>query len=83
MAEFEYSAVSHDEFKTGRISAESQNDAETVLGEQGLTVISLNNVKTINLGFLNNYIEKINASFQERMSVSERRSSLASGLKVK
>lgn len=72
MAEFEYKAVGKDGTTSGDVLASTEMEAEKILGEQGLTVISLKIHRPLNIGILSGYFEKINQRLSERMSVSEK-----------
>lgn len=72
MPEFEYKAVSRDEYKTGRIQADSEIEAQTVLTEQGLTVISMRQKGAFEIGIFANVVARIDTELHERMSFSER-----------
>ena len=51
MPEFVYKAVSKDEYLDGRLSAGSENEAVTMLSEQGLSVISIRVRRPLEIGF--------------------------------
>lgn len=72
MPEFEYTGVSQDEYKSGRILADSEIEAQTILAEQGITVVSLNVKKLMRFGVFSSYISKVISGLQETMSVQER-----------
>lgn len=72
MAEFEYGAVSKDEYKTGRIGAESELEAETRLAEQGLKVVTLKRYQPIALGFATNFFAQLRKSLEAKMPMSEK-----------
>jgi type IV pilus assembly protein PilC len=72
MPEYEYGAVSRDEYKTGVIAAESEIAAETQLVEQGLQVVSLKKRQPAALDFFSQFIEKLSERYEQRMSSSEK-----------
>lgn len=72
MPEFEYQAVSRDEFKNGRLQADSESEAQTVLNEQGLTVISLTKHLPLQIGIFTGLFSRLETRFRERMSISEK-----------
>lgn len=85
MPEFEYRAVARDELKVGRLEADSELEANTVLTEQGMTVISLNQRRPFNLGVFTARFSKLETSLRETMSTSEKilfTSQLASMIKA-
>ena len=72
MPEFDYQAVSHDEFKTGKITADSETAAQTVLVEQGLTPLSLERRRPLNLGLFTRYFSNFQTQIQEHLTPSEK-----------
>lgn len=72
MPEFEYKAVSKDEFKSGRLNAGSEVEAQTMLSEQGLTVVSLRQRNPLEIGFLTNFFVMLDEQLNERLSVTEK-----------
>ncbi len=72
MAEFEYKAVGKDEYKTGYLRAGSEIEAQTVLSEQGLTVVSLRQRSPLEIGVFSTWAARVDRSLNERMSVSEK-----------
>ena len=59
MPEFEYKAVSRDEYKSGRLQAGSELEAQTMLSEQGLTVVSLRVRNPLEIGILTNFFIRL------------------------
>ncbi|OGD69808.1 hypothetical protein A3A84_01990 [Candidatus Collierbacteria bacterium RIFCSPLOWO2_01_FULL_50_23] len=72
MPEFEYKAVSRDEYKSGRLQAGSELEAQTMLSEQGLTVVSLRVRNPLEIGILTNFFIRLDRELNERMSVAEK-----------
>lgn len=72
MPEFEYKAVAKDEYKTGIIRADSEIEAQTVLTEQGLTVVSLKIKRPFETGIFASLITRIEQAVYERVSISEK-----------
>lgn len=72
MPEFEYKAVARDEYKTGRLQASSQIEAQTVLNEQGLTVVSLRVRNPLEIGILSGLATKVERELHEHMTISEK-----------
>lgn len=72
MPEFEYTGVSQDEYKSGRLSAGSEMEAKTILAEQGITVVSLNTKRSLRFGIFNSYIGMVTKKFQETMTSQEK-----------
>ena len=72
MPEFEYKAVSRDEYKSGRLHADSELAAQTMLSEQGLTVVSLRQRSPLEIGILTNFFVRLDQELNERMSVTEK-----------
>ncbi len=72
MAEFEYKAVGKDEYKTVYLRAGAEIEAQTVLSEQGLTVVSLRQRSPLEIGVFSTWAARVDRSLNERMSVSEK-----------
>lgn len=72
MPEYEYKAVSKDEYKTGRIRADSEITAQTILTEQGMTVMSLRQRNPLEIGIFTKIVSDIDRELNERMSTSEK-----------
>ncbi len=72
MPEFEYKAVSRDEYKSGRLQAGSELEAQTMLTEQGLTVVNLRQRNPLEIGILTNFFIRLDQELNERMSVTEK-----------
>ncbi len=72
MPEFEYTGVSRDQYKRGSLSADNESEAQTILAEQGITVVSLNPKRQIRLGVLGNYFSQISKEMSEKMNPQER-----------
>lgn len=72
MPEFEYKAVSRDEYKSGQIQADSLAEAQTVLSEQGLTIVSLRQHRPLEIGIFSSILRRLEADLTEYMSFSEK-----------
>lgn len=72
MPEFEYTGVSRDEFKNGTLFAGSEMEAQTILSEQGITVVSMSPKKQVKFGIFSSYFSQISREMSERMSSQER-----------
>ena len=72
MPEFVYKAVSKDEYLDGRLSAGSENEAVTMLSEQGLSVISIRVRRPLEIGFFGAIFSKLERDLSERMSAQEK-----------
>lgn len=72
MPEFEYRAVSRDEYINGRLTAGSEIEATTILNEQGLMVVSMRQRNPLEIGFLTNLIAQIDRSLNEHLSMTEK-----------
>lgn len=72
MPEFEYTGVSRDQFNSGRLSANSEAEAQTILSEQGITVVSLSVVRPLRFGVFTNYFSHISRELREKMSSQEK-----------
>jgi len=72
MPEFEYKAVSKDEYKSGRLHAGSEIEAQTMLNEQGMTVVNLRQRNPLEIGFLTNILIRIDEEMNERLTVTEK-----------
>lgn len=72
MPEFEYKAVSKDEYKSGRLHAGSENEAQAMLAEQGLTVVGLRLRNPLEIGFLTNFFVKLDQTLNERLTLTEK-----------
>lgn len=72
MAEFDYTAVSRDEYRTGRISAENEELAQAELMEKGMKVISVSRRQPLNIGALSKPLAQLESYMEESMSTSEK-----------
>lgn len=72
MTEYLYTGVSKDEFKSGSIFASSELEAQTILFEQGLTVVSLNLKSSVRFGWISQYLAKVSENWTEKMSLQEK-----------
>lgn len=72
MADFDYKAVSKDEYVNGRISADTEEEAETMLREQGLSVISIDQRRPLETGFLGEVFTRVEKELQEKMTSQEK-----------
>lgn len=72
MVEYEYTAVNKDGFKKGKLYAATELEAQTILIEQGLTVVSLNVHRKIGLGFLGQFFSSLSDDMHEKMGLQEK-----------
>lgn len=72
MPEFEYTGAGKDEFKSGILSADSEQEAQVILAEQGISVVSLNSRRVFKFGIFTNYADQISKQFSERMGAQEK-----------
>ncbi len=72
MPEFEYTGVSRDQFKSGSLFAGTESEAQTVLTEQGITVVSLDAKRPLKLGIFGAYLSDAVRDYRERMTSEER-----------
>lgn len=72
MPEFDYKVVSRDEYKSGRLQADSLLTAQTTLSEQGLTIVSLRQRRPLEMGFLSGIWKNLETELTEQMSISEK-----------
>ncbi len=72
MPEFEYTGVSRDQFKKGSLMADSEVEAQTILAEQGITVVSLNARKPLRWGVLSTLFSQVSKEMSEKMSPQEK-----------
>ncbi len=72
MPEFEYTGVSRDQYKNGSLFAGSESEAQTILAEQGITVVSLNPRRQLRLGVFGKYLSQTMKEMSEKMSPQEK-----------
>src|SRR3989339_410358 len=72
MPEFVYTGVSRDQYKSGSLSAGSESEAEMILLEQGLTVVSLGIKRQMSFGIFSSYFSRISREVSEKMSPQEK-----------
>jgi type IV pilus assembly protein PilC len=72
MPEFEYTGASRDQFKTGSIFAGSEEEAQTVLSEQGISVVSLRVRRPLEFGFLSLPLSRFQTQMREQMSAADK-----------
>lgn len=72
MPEFEYTGVSRDQYNSGRLSANSEDEAQTILSEQGITVVSLSVIRPVRFGIFTNFFSRISKELSEKMSSQEK-----------
>lgn len=72
MIEFEYTGVSKDEYKSGTLLATSEVEAQTILNEQGVTVVSLLAHGSKKWGIIGNFLARFSNSSRARMTVQEK-----------
>lgn len=72
MPEFEYTGVNRDQFKNGSLSADTELEAQTILSEQGITVVSLNLRRQLKFGIFSKYFSRLAKEMNESMSSQEK-----------
>ncbi len=72
MPEFEYTGVSRDQYKYGSLSAGSESEAQTILSEQGITVVSMNPKRQLRLGVIGKYFTQLAKEMSEKMNAQEK-----------
>ncbi|HCQ31187.1 TPA: hypothetical protein DIU27_02255 [Candidatus Collierbacteria bacterium] len=72
MPEFEYTGVSRDQYKSGSLFAGSESEAEMILLEQGISVVSLNTRRQVRYGILSRYFSRVSKAMSEKMSPQEK-----------
>ncbi len=72
MPEFVYTGVSRDQYKSGSLSAGSDAEAEMILLEQGITVVSLGIKRQVSFGIFSSYFSRISREVSEKMSPQEK-----------
>ncbi|KKT34532.1 MAG: Tfp pilus biogenesis protein PilC, type IV pilus assembly protein PilC [Candidatus Collierbacteria bacterium GW2011_GWC1_45_47] len=72
MPEFEYKAVSKDEYIDGKISASTEAEAETALVEQGLSVISIRVRRPMEIGVFSDFVTKFETEMAEKMTTQDK-----------
>jgi len=72
MSEFEYTGVSRDQYQSGSLFAGSESEAEMILLEQGVSVVSLSLKRQMSFGIFGSYFSRISREMNEKMSPQEK-----------